>query len=613
MNINELVERLQKANWAYRNTDQLLMTDDEFDKQLEQLRVLSPSHPFLTIIGAKPDTGSVLLPVTMGSLDKVRYEEGGLARWKKRKEISSASNIMISGKLDGISALFVCDGNGSAQLYLRGDGIMGVDISRILPTIGISLKRKCIIRGELILPLKKTPSKSIGRSLVNGWVHRSLDTTLPIPPEIADVQFVGYQVIEPIMQRSQQMIWLTMNGYRVPPFTAIPIKELDDTIAFHHLQSMRKTSEWPLDGIVISTDTVPISLGGGEAKNPPDAVAFKAALDEQRAETTVVGVQWNISRQSLYIPRIQIVPVVIGGATIHWLNGHNANFIEENKIGPGARIIIIRSGDVIPALSSVITPCETASMPVDQWVWDSNHVHAVAVEGNMSLSLEVTEKALHHALTTFGVEGIGPGLVSKMVEAGFLTIPSILNADTIKLGAAIGAGRVVQFLPTLNASIRKATPCTWMIASNLLPKGVGEKKLRPLFALHPDPRQWNTELFSKGCSGWTSDTLDNLLKTLPTVLKWCTTIYPDWVPAPAPATAPATAPASSTRHIAFTGVRPDALLQERMTASGWVLSDLTKKTILLVTADISPETGKIQLAKKWGIEICNISDFRSRC
>lgn len=617
MNVNELVEKLQRANWAYRNTDTLLMTDDEYDTQLDLLRKLSPAHPFLSVIGAKPDAGTVLLPMTMGSLDKVRYNEGGMARWKKR---NAAENVIVSGKLDGISALLVC--NGTSRLYLRGDGVTGVDVSRILPILNLPFK-KCVIRGELVLPHAKTPAKSIGRSLVNGWVHRSLDTSLPVPRELADVQFVGYQLIEPAMSRGQQFVWLSMNGFRVPTHTSIGMSKLDDTSAFAQLQEMKEKSPWPLDGIVIGTDTIPVSLGGGEAKNPPDAIAFKAALDEQRAETRIIGIEWNVSRQGMYIPRIQIEPVEIGGATIQWLSGHNAKLIEENKLGPGARIVIIRSGDVIPSLSSVIEPCKAASMPTDSWAWDSNHVHAVASSVGTP---EFATKALYHAIDTLGIEGIGPALVKNMVEAGFLTLRSVLDADSVRLGAAIGAGRVSQFLPSLRAGVEKASPPILMIASNLLPKGVGERKLRPLFAICPDPRLWTLEVFSKDgmCSGWTKESCQILLDALPAVLNWCTNIYPDWsrlvsvgqasvgqasIGQASIGQAQAQAP---QRRVAFTGVRPDQALQERMAAQGWVMEDLTKQTILLVTADGSKETGKVLLAKKRGIEICSMTDFRAR-
>ena len=131
------------------------------------------------------------------------------------------------------------------------------------------------------------------------------------------------------------------------------------------------------------------------------------------------------------------------------------------------------------------------------------------------------------------------------------------------------------------------------------------------------------ETFSKDgmCSGWTKESCKSLMDALPPVLAWCSAINPEWcsgvVAAGAVASvAPLQTPAPQMqmqRKVAFTSVRPDSALQERMKAVGWVMEDLTKETILLVTADGAKETGKVTLAKKRGVEICTISEFRGRC
>jgi NAD-dependent DNA ligase len=169
--MDTLVEKLQRANWAYHNSGIPIMTDDEYDKGLEQLRRLSPAHPFLTVIGAAPAGQGVLLPYPMASLDKVRMGEDMLARWLKKQ---GKESVVVSEKLDGLSALYVRQGR-KESLYLRGDGVKGVCVSSIIKSIqGIpSSHVHCIVRGELILPLVATPAGSIGRSLVNGWVHRA--------------------------------------------------------------------------------------------------------------------------------------------------------------------------------------------------------------------------------------------------------------------------------------------------------------------------------------------------------------------------------------------------------------------------------------------------------
>jgi DNA ligase (NAD+) len=615
MDINALVQKLQRANWAYRNTDTLLMSDSEYDTQLELLRKLSPAHPFLTMVGAKPDLGQVLLPITMGSLEKVIHETGDLARWKKRKLIIPVKDFIVSGKVDGVSFLFVSNGTASgARLYLRGDGVTGVCISKLIPQLRLPTHLSCIVRGELVLPFDKTPEGGIGRSIVNGWVHRALGS-YSLEKELATIDCVGYQVIEPLLTRSQQFEWLSSHGFLTPPFAMLKNSSLDESKAFEILKRMRNTSQWPLDGIVIGTDTVPVSLGGGEAKDPPDAVAYKAALDEQMAETEITSIEWNISRQNLCIPTILIKPVTIGNANIQRLSGHNANFIVDHILGPGAKIVIIRSGDVIPYLKEVKCACPTGpSMPTVEWTWDANRIHAVCTAGDSS---ELQIKALYHAIDTLGVQGIGETLVKKIVDSGIRSLRLLLDSNPTIIGAAIGQGRGSTLLPALKAAVSKASIMTLMIASNLLPKGVGERKLRPLFVYGADPRAWSMNMFStKGiCPGWTNDSMEVLLKALPPVIQWCTSINPDWTHQLTIAAVVKPVPSVLTtaqRFVAFTSCRPDDALKALMDANGWVMDDLKKNTVLLVTADGAKETGKVTKAKEKGIEICSISEFRAR-
>ncbi len=609
--IESLAARLQAANYAYHNTETVLMTDDEYDKGLEELRRRSPTHPFLSVIGASSSKDTVLLPYTMASLDKVRYGEGGssdstkggLARFLKR---SNAPTYIVSEKLDGLSALYVCQNN-KRKMYLRGDGVKGVDVSFAAESLELPLEN-VVIRGEILLSNEKTPEGSIGRSLVNGWLHRGAKE------EIKSCEFVAYQVLEPKgMVRSQQMVWLQAHGFQIPQQMCIPAKQLTEEKAKEILVSWKASSAYPLDGIVIGTNTIPLASAGGEAKNPDDAVAFKAALDEQRATTTVLAVEWNLSRQGIWVPRIQITPVIIGGARIQWLSGHNAALIAEGKIGPHARIVIRRSGDVIPTLETVLTPAPSGpAMPEEgTWEWDARNVQAIAI-GDM----ESPEKAIQHCLSVLGVEGIGPGLVKKIVEAGLDSMAKIYKADPSLLSAAIGSGRGPTFQASLQKAVESANQVTLLLASNKLPRGVAEKKLRTLYSLEPNAERWSETIGKKELpTGWSEETLSALLVSLPRAFAWMEESFGPRHFSPA-TTSSSNAASEHAKYVVFTGVR-DKELQARMGAKGWVLQDaVTKQTNVLVIADDAeggPETTKTKKAKQLGIEILTLSKFRSRC
>jgi len=610
MDIPTIAAKLEKAIDAYYNTDTPNMTDDEYDMLLEKLRTLAPKHPLLTTVGANPVTG-VLLPVPLASLDKVRMGETGLQRWQKRRGIMGVDTCVASEKLDGLSGLYICK-PGSRSLYLRGNGVKGVDVSRVLGPVSVPTREFCMVRGEIVLPKADTPAGSIGRSLINGWVHRSLDTSAPVPKELAKVHFVGYQVITPAgMTRSQQMTWLNSNGFRTPAWKKLALTPLTESTLYELLVKSKEESAYPLDGIVVGTDTVPVT-GGSEAKNPPDAVAFKASLEEQKQATTVVFVEWNVSRLGVWIPRIQIDPVVIGGAKIEWLTGHSAKMITELVVGPGARIIVRRSGDVIPTLDSVVTPCPTGPWmpPAGAWTWDDNRVHAVMIQGSAEGALPLAEKALLHAFQTMEIEGIGPGLVAGLVKGGVLSFPAMLGASDAVLKEALGPGRYVTVKAAAAARVASADIGTLMIASNLLPRGVGERKLRPLFAKEPSPRRWTREALGD-VDGWSKETLDGLLAVVPRVLEWCESVKPGSASAaPLAETIPQPKP---TRSVAFTGCRPDAALLAAMTRSGWGMTDsLTKSTSLLVHSDSAAESGKLRKARADGIKTCSMTEFKGQ-
>lgn len=623
MSTKTLVEKLIAANLAYRNTETLLMTDEEYDEGIATLRKLEPNHPFLSLIGADVQEGgkvkTILLPSKMASLDKILYGEGTLEKWKKK---CASPSYVISEKLDGISCLYVSDNGG--RLYLRGNGVKGVDVSGLLNKIRLQIYRppgNFIVRGELILRKSDTPKGSIGRSLMNGWVHRSTETL----KEMSDIRFIAYQVIRPSgMTRRQEFEWLR-NYFEIPWIRFINEFGLKEDLLKKFLIHRRAESEYATDGLVVATDTVP-QMTGEELKNPKDAIAFKAALDEQKCTTIVKGIEWNISRHGIFIPTILIEPIVIGDAKIERLSGHNAATIVKHSLGPGARIIVRRSGDVIPTLDTVLEACPTgAALPLSSWKWDENKTHACSDIYNGSESAETRIKTMVHGLQTLEIPGIGEGIVEKLVEGKIDTLKKLWSSSPELLASLIGPGRGPKLLENFRSAISKAPPITLMIASNMLPRGVGERKLKVLFEIQPDPSLWTSALFVN-VKGWGLTSIDELLAVLPKILIW-TKDFPFTQVSTELHLHSSSAPKIQVKNgksVVFTGVR-DKVLEERLVSLGWEIQPtITKNTTVLIVPDTyqgtaSPapaaasqakESGKIKKAVEYGIRIERITDFR---
>ena len=112
--MSSIFDQLRNAAHAYYETAEPLMTDEAYDVLVEQARSKDPTNAFFTQVGSVPVTGRVPLPCAMPSLKKVKPDS--LGSWKK------TGPYVLSDKLDGISALWVCGFNQKPALYLRGNG-----------------------------------------------------------------------------------------------------------------------------------------------------------------------------------------------------------------------------------------------------------------------------------------------------------------------------------------------------------------------------------------------------------------------------------------------------------------------------------------------------------
>jgi NAD-dependent DNA ligase len=99
----------------------------------------------------------------------------------------------------------------------------------------------------------------------------------------------------------------------------------------------------------------------------------------KKVEVIVTKVEWNVSKDMYMKPIVMFNEIDLDGVKIKQATGFNGQYITKNIIGPGSRIIIIRSGNVIPHIHNVLTPSanELPSMPGTEGVdykWNDTHV-----------------------------------------------------------------------------------------------------------------------------------------------------------------------------------------------------------------------------------------------
>jgi NAD-dependent DNA ligase len=499
--MDALVSRLTAANNAYRNGQTLLMTDDEYDRGLDELKTLQPNHPLLTQVRAAPSDKAkvVRMPFYLGSLDKAKTSDE-LGKWSSKHK----GPYVVSEKLDGISGLW---NPHTRSLYLSGDDNMGVDVSAWLQHISLSprvlskeIPEDIWVRGELIMARSLIPEGKLGRSIINGIFHHKQ----PNPVEAKKVRFVGYEIIgmDAELSVQQQMAWLEMWNVWTPWFTHQ--KELSTADTLSNILMIRRTdSEYDMDGLVIKTNKpiVPRVLKG----NPKDAIAWKPPNGESKL-TKVVLVEWNASATGKLVPRVQIEPVHLGGSTIQYVTGVNARRVVDWKIGPGAHVIIRKGGDVIPLIESVEVPATISYPPEGTWEWDGPPETAVNIVQKVADSTTLVSQYMK-MVKHLDWPNVGPAVMKAVVEAGYTTVPLLRKAseaDLKKLLGPVKGSNLFKLVQTDGWS--KASEIDLFVASPIRPDGIGSTRLEVLREHEPDCRLWSKPGLTAP-KGWSPDSL----------------------------------------------------------------------------------------------------------
>jgi DNA ligase (NAD+) len=608
---NQLVDILKVSNDAYYNTNKSLMTDNEYDIVKEYMERKYPKNDVIDQVGAPVIKNKVKLPFNMPSMDKIKPDSGALANWTKKY----TGPYVLSCKLDGVSGMYV-SGTTDAKLYTRGDGFVGQDISYLLKKMNLPNVPDLVVRGEFIIPKhifdeKYKSSFANPRNLVSGIINSKT-----VDEKIKDLHFVAYEIIQPLMKPSEQMAKLIESGFEVVQ------NKLEQSISNESLSEVlkdwRTTYLYEIDGIIVTDDHMHTRKDG----NPDYAFAFKMVMSDQMAEAKVIDVLWEASKSGYLKPRVRIEPIRLGGVTIEYATGFNGKFIEENKIGIGAVIQIIRSGDVIPHIKSITTPAERAKMPTVAYHWTDTHVDIVL--DNVSEDITVREKNITAFFTTLQIDGLSSGNVKRIMKAGFDTVPKILKmkkSDYVTI-PGFKDKMIDKIADGIETKVKSATLLDIMVASNLLGRGLGERKIRPILEAQPQillSTDSNEEKIKKlkAIPGIGPENANSFVANIPVFLvflKECDLEYK--LETPIQATQPEntmtdvdTSNPLYGKHIVMTKTR-DAAVIEKIKNSGAVLDDnIGKNTNILIVKSKDDVSNKTKYATDHNIPIMTPEEF----
>jgi NAD-dependent DNA ligase len=544
------------------------------------------------------------LPLWMGSLDKKR-DEKALDAWLDK---ACTDKFVISAKLDGISALYDPE---HGKLYTRGNGQTGCDISRFIKHLDLKRAKAsagAFVRGELIMANDvfdrkyKTEFKN-PRNLVSGqFGKKTINKDI-----VADIFFIPYEVIISDMcghtcqcPASEQLSSFAIeNRQAMLPWIEMNRSEMSVESLTKLLDEWSKECVFAMDGLVVTEDRMYTRNTSG---NPKYSIAFKKETGTETAVTTVTEVTWDVSRWGFLKPVVHIEPVQLSGVTIQKCSGHNAKYISDNKIGPGAQIVCVRSGDVIPYIVSVVKPSDSVTLPSSTW----SGVDLRPENDEADDAIEI--KTLTNIFSKLEIKHVSTKTIEKMYsECGLNTFPKMLNCTKDDLSPTFkdkSAGRIVAGMTDLKSRPVKVSVVVG--AAGVLGFGLGAKRVENLFACLPTLRagDWETvPAVEEVCrvDGFAKKIAERVTQRFPMMTSFIRLCVNSGLQLEG---IDAQQPASEKMKICLSGFR-DKGLENKYN----VLSSVTKECEILVCKSFEKETAKMTKAKKLGIEMVLLAEF----
>jgi len=386
----EAVEKLKRWAYAYYVLDRPEVTDEEYDRLYRAVEKYEESHPE-EILPDSPTqrVGGEILPefkkaqhlTRMWSMEDV-FSPEEFREWVQRVEKLAEGEpftFYLEPKFDGVSLNLIYKNGILERAETRGDGEVGEDVTQNAKTIkSIPLKipvdgesnppipETIEIRGEVVIgkeDFEKLNRERIARgeepfanprNAAAGSL-RQLDPKITARRPLLFYPWgVGYGLEElGLPLYSQVMEWVYNLGFKKPPRRRV-VKTAQGVIEeYGKFLELRESFPILMDGMVVKVDQISLHQKlGYTQKYPRWMVAFKFPPAER--ETTLKGVKVQVGRTGVLTPVAILEPVEIGGVVVERATLHNFDEIERLDIRIGDKVVVIRSGDVIPKIVRVL-------------------------------------------------------------------------------------------------------------------------------------------------------------------------------------------------------------------------------------------------------------------
>lgn len=461
--VQELTTLLEKYNYEYYVLNQSTVSDQEFDRLMEELKKLEEEFPTLKKknsptqrVGGEVQSEFKKIPHKrlMLSLADI-FNEDEIRDWDKRiRSILHVDEVEYVGelKIDGLGMSLIYENGEFQYAVTRGDGIMGEDVTAnvmTIPSIPMHVKelRPFEVRGEVYMPKASLEATNIQRRLAGetefaNCRNAAAGSIRNLDPKVAasrKLDAYWYYLVNAreldIHVHSDALNYLDELGFRTNKERRI-LRGADELIAYvEEMGKKRPSLGYDIDGIVFKVNNLnEYDTLGYTAKVPRWAIAYKFPPEE--VTTKLLDIVISIGRTGRVTPNAILAPVRVAGSTVQRATLNNEDFIKEKGLMIGDIVALHKAADVIPEVTGPVLSRRDGTQT--KWVMPANCPvcgHPLNKVKNMHYCLNPEcnsrkiEKMIHFASrNAMDIDGMGANVIEEFFAEGFLhDIPDIYH------------------------------------------------------------------------------------------------------------------------------------------------------------------------------------------
>ena len=461
----DLRSRLREANYQYYVLQDPTLSDAEWDALLQRLKDLEAEHPELITpdsptqtVGTAPQASFATIkhPHPMTSLDNA-FNEADLeefeARVRRVLAFEGLIDYLVELKIDGLSINVLYEDGVLVWAATRGNGTEGEEVT--LNVLGIpglpgrlsGVLGRLEVRGEVYLSKTEfarlnAAREEAGEPPFKNPRNAASGTLRQLDPRVSagrNLQVFFYGLGEPravgVSTQGELLEWLKNHGFRTNERCerVTGIHEVEDVM--RRWREERRTLDYDADGLVIKVDAFALQEDLGYTSRAPRwAVAYKFPAEE--VATTLEAVTLQVGRTGKITPVAELEPRLLEGTVVARATLHNPGFIRDLDLRVGDRVVVHKSGGIIPEITQVLIGergegAEPYTFPTtcpacgETLIEDGANLRCV----NPSCPAQVLQRLTHYvSRRAMDIEGLAVRTLQQLLDEGLIRgIPDLYD------------------------------------------------------------------------------------------------------------------------------------------------------------------------------------------